>query len=83
MKFLTVLINHDIHSVAIGEPKHQACKAWQCGSKQQQRSHVMMNLLLLVCATHIWVLNLWTFYSWWIAHLPLHWRRGYNNINYI
>jgi len=41
------------HFVAIGKPKWQAHKASHCGSKQQQRSHAAITLLLLVRATHI------------------------------
>jgi len=36
------------HVVAKGEPEWQACKASHCGRKQQQRSHTMVILFLLV-----------------------------------
>ena len=37
--------------VAIGKPELQVCKASHCGRRQQQRSHTMITLFLLVRAT--------------------------------
>jgi len=45
-----------IACVAIRKPERQVHKASHCGSKQQWRSHAMITVLLLVCATYIWVL---------------------------
>jgi len=42
--------------VEIGKPERQVREASHCGSKQQQISHAMITLLLLVRATYIWVL---------------------------
>jgi len=44
------------HFVATGKPKRKVRRALHCGSKQQQRSHAMITLLLLVRAKYIWVL---------------------------
>jgi len=41
------------HFVVIGKAEKQVRKASHCGTKQLQRSHVMLILFLLVCGT--WV----------------------------
>jgi len=56
--------------VAIGKPERQVRKASHCGSKQQQRSHAMITLLLLVCTTYVWVL--------FFAHIPFVVNRTFN-----
>jgi len=45
-----------VSAVVIGKPEQQVLKASHCGSKQQKSRHGMITLLLLVCATYIWVL---------------------------
>jgi len=45
-----------VSAVAIGKPERQVRKASHCGSKQQWRSRAAITLLLLFCATKIWVL---------------------------
>jgi len=47
--------------VAIGKPERHTCKASHCGSKQQQCSHAMITLLLLVRATYVVL---------FVAHIP-------------
>jgi len=42
------------HFVAIGNPERHMRKALHCGSKQQQSSHAMITLLLLVRATYMY-----------------------------
>jgi len=42
------------HFVAIGNSERHVCKASHCGSKQQQSSHAMITLLLLVGATYMY-----------------------------
>ena len=44
------------HFIAIGKSEWQVRKALHCGSKQQQGSHAMITLLLLVRATYMWML---------------------------
>jgi len=51
-----------ISVVAIGKPEQDVCQASYCGGKQQQRSHAMITLLLLLHGTYIWVL--------FFAHIP-------------
>ena len=41
------------HFVAIGYPERHMRKASHCGRKQQQSSHAMITLLLLVRATYM------------------------------
>jgi len=58
--FQTVTSNFDVQlqipcTVAIGKPERQVRKASHCGSKQQQRSHAMITLLLLVRATYVYM----------------------------
>jgi len=50
-------------TVAIGNPERHVRKASHCGSKQQQSSHAMITLLLLVRATFMYGVVLH-------AHLP-------------
>ena len=42
------------HFVAIGNPERHMRKASHCGSKQQENSHTMITLLLLVRATYMY-----------------------------
>ena len=42
------------NTVAIGNPERHMRKASHCGSKQQQNSHAMITLLLLVRATYMY-----------------------------
>jgi len=45
------------HFAALGKAEQQVAKALHCGSKQQQRLHAMITIvLLLVRTTYIWVL---------------------------
>jgi len=60
------------HFVVIGKPRRQVCKISHCGSKQQQRSHVVHILFLLVCDTYIWCCSSRTSRSWRIAHSTQH-----------
>jgi len=43
-----------VYIVAIGNPERQVCKASHRGSKQQQSSHAMITLSLLVRATYMY-----------------------------
>jgi len=77
------------HFVVIGKPRRQVCKASHCGgSKQQQRSHIV--IILFMFATHIqysiWVLfftyilfvanrTFNTTLSEWLQHLQQSWAR--------
>jgi len=57
-------------TVAIGKPERQLRKTSHCGSKQKQRSHAVLTLLLLVRATCIWVL--------FFAHIPFLMNRTFD-----
>ena len=56
----------------IRKPERQVRKASHCGSKQQQRWHAMITLLLLVHAMYIWVL--------FFAHIPFMMSRTFNTM---
>jgi len=67
-------LNNETHVlfciVAIGKPERQVRKASHCGSKQQQRSHAMITVSLLVRAAYIWVLL--------FAYIPFVVTRAFN-----
>ena len=52
------------HFVAIGNPERHMRKASYCGSKQQQSSHAMITLLLLVRHMYVWCCSSPTSRSW-------------------
>jgi len=54
LKISAFSMTSEYGSVAIGNPERHVRKASHCGSKQQQSSHAMITLLLLVRATYMY-----------------------------